>query len=81
MDARKNKLSVDEALALVKAARRLYVAKGKKVLEFDMQKSPPPDEDLRKLITGPTGNVRAPILRRGNKVFVGFNEELLASKL
>lgn len=81
MDARKNKLSVEEALALVKTARRLFVARGKKVLEFDLQKDPPPDDELRALITGPTGNVRAPILRRGNKVFVGFNEELLATHL
>jgi hypothetical protein len=30
---------------------------------------------------GPTGNLRAPTIRRGKTVLVGFNEDLFAEKL
>jgi hypothetical protein len=30
---------------------------------------------------GPTGNLRAPTIRRGKTVLVGFNEELFTEKL
>ncbi len=41
-----------------------------------MAKDKPTEEEVLKLILGPTGNLRAPTLRSGNKLIVGFNEEM-----
>lgn len=40
-----------------------------------MKKDPPDDETLTKLIVGPSGNLRAPALRKGKTLVVGFNQE------
>ena len=57
------------------------MAKGKIVLHFDLSKDRPTDDDLAAALLGPTGNLRAPAIRRGKKLFVGFNEELFAEQL
>jgi arsenate reductase-like glutaredoxin family protein len=50
------------------------VSKGKKVVMFDMKKDPPDQETLLSAMLGPTGNLRAPCVRRGKTLLVGFNE-------
>lgn len=40
-----------------------------------MKKDKPDDETLQKLLLGPTGNLRAPVLRTGKTLLVGFHEE------
>jgi len=56
----------------LKAASRLYVAKGKKLDEFQLANSAP--KAAVDAMLGPTGNLRAPCLRVGKTVLVGFNE-------
>ena len=51
------------------------MSKGKKVTVFDMKNDPPEEEALLSHVLGPTGNLRAPTIRRGKTVLVGFNEE------
>lgn len=75
LDARKNKMGGDEALSLLKGATRLIVAKGKKRTDVDLKKDRPEDEDLVKLMLGPTGNLRAPTMKVGKTILVGFNED------
>ena len=53
---------------------KLHVAKGKKVVQLDLKKDKPSEEELLKLILGPTGNLRAPTLRVGKQLIVGFDE-------
>lgn len=74
-DAGKERKGREEALALAKTAKTIVVAKGKKVVNFDMAKSPPDDDTLVSHLLGPTGNLRAPTLRLGNTLLVGFHEE------
>lgn len=62
---------------MLKAASVLHVAKGKKVSEFDVSKSV--SKDAVAAMLGPTGNLRAPTIRIGKKVLVGFNDELFAT--
>ena len=62
-------------MALAAAARHIYVAKGKKVVHVDMKKEPLDDDALAKLLLGPTGNLRAPALRIGKTLVVGFNAD------
>ena len=54
---------------------KLVVAKGKKVVEIDLKKDRQDDDELTKLMLGPTGNLRAPTMKVGKTVLVGFNED------
>ena len=67
------KLGREQALTLAGDAARLIVSRGKKVSEF----SPPDTGDQATIdaMLGSTGNLRAPTLRVGDTVLVGFNEE------
>lgn len=73
------KLGRDHALKLIDGARRVIVAKGKKLSELV------PGQDDRDAIVeamlGPTGNLRAPTLVVGDTIFVGFNAEKYAAEL
>ena len=57
------------------------MAKGKRVVRFDLKKDAPDEETLRKHLLGPTGNLRAPTIRKGKTMIVGFNEEVYADML
>jgi hypothetical protein len=52
----------------------LYVAKGKKIVHLDLKREKPPRGELLGLLLGPTGNLRAPTLRKGRALIVGFDE-------
>lgn len=65
----------DEAIALARTAERVVVARPKSVVIFDMKASPPDDETLAAHLLGPSGNLKAPTLRRGNTLLVGFSDE------
>jgi hypothetical protein len=75
-DAGNKRKNAPEALKLAFAANKILVAKGKKIVRFDMKKDPPAKETLLAHILGPTGNLRAPALRRGETLLVGFNSDL-----
>ncbi len=67
------KLGRDDASGLAKKVSKLIVAKGKKVTVFTT-KGGPSDEAIDAML-GPTGNLRAPTLRSGKTLLVGFNED------
>jgi hypothetical protein len=73
-DAGKQRKGREEALALARGVERVVVARGRKVHAFDM-KAPPSDDELAAALLGPTGNLKAPTLRVGNTLLVGFGEE------
>jgi hypothetical protein len=74
-DARKEHKGCEEALALAKAASKVVIARGKKTVTFDMRRDPPHDATLLAHLLGPTGNLRAPTLRKGATLLVGFSDE------
>lgn len=74
-DAKKERIGEKEALALAREASEILVAKGKKTVRVDMKKDAPSDEDLLKLLLGPSGNLRAPTLRKGKTLLVGFDPD------
>ena len=76
VDANKQKQGKAEALALAKTANVIHVARGKKIVTFDMKKAPPDDATLLSHLLGPTGNLRAPTIKQGKTLYVGFNEEV-----
>ena len=68
------KLGRDDAAALLAKARKLFVAKGKKVQEFSIKGTP--SDDAVEAMLGPTGNLRAPTIVVGKTVLVGFEESM-----
>jgi hypothetical protein len=46
-----------------------------------MKKDAPTDDELAGALLGPTGNLRAPAIRRGKKLFIGFHDEELAAQM
>lgn len=74
-DAGRERQGPEAALALARSAARVVVGKGKKVVTFDMRKDPPDDATLLAHLLGPTGNLRAPTLRKGTTLLVGFSPE------
>jgi len=76
LDANKQRQGRADALELAKAADTIHVAKGKKVVTFHMKKDTPDDETLLSHLLGPTGNLRAPTIRKGKTLYVGFNEDV-----
>lgn len=68
------KLGEADARDLAKAASKLIVAKGKKLTEFTAGGGVS-DEAVSAML-GPTGNLRAPTLKVGRTLLVGFNEEV-----
>lgn len=76
VDARKEPLAGDDAWKLLADAGQVLVAKGKAYQVFD------PRTDSKEVLLaqalGRTGNLRAPTLRIGDQLWVGFSEGLYA---
>jgi hypothetical protein len=75
VDASKDRRGRDEAIELARTAARVIAARGKKMVTFDMKHDPPDDDTLAEHLLGPTGNLKAPSLRIGGTLLVGFGEE------
>lgn len=67
------KLQAGDAENLLRNASKLIVAKGKKLSEFKLR--PTATAEAVQAMLGPTGNLRAPTLRIGKTLMVGYNEE------
>jgi arsenate reductase-like glutaredoxin family protein len=59
---------------------RVIATKGKKRTELDMRQKPS-DEDVLALLLGPTGNIRAPLIRVGKTLVAGFDPEVYSGAL
>ena len=68
-------------LELCSQVSNIYAAKGKKVVHFDLKKDQPDEATLLKHVLGPTGNLRAPTLRKGKTLIIGFDQETYESLL
>lgn len=79
--ADKQPIGAADALALVRRMRRLVVAKGKKTIDVEVSRTAPSDDDLRALVIGPSGNLRAPAIRVGDTLVVGFTADGLRAVL
>ena len=75
VDAKKQTHGETEAMKVGRQAQQIYSAKGKKVLHL-VVKSAASDDEIKKLLLGPTGNLRAPTLRIGKTLLVGFNSDM-----
>jgi arsenate reductase-like glutaredoxin family protein len=74
VDARKTRLTLKDAEALLEGMHELVAAKGKKVERVDLRAGRPDRATLARLMLGPTGNLRAPTLKVGRTLLIGFDE-------
>jgi arsenate reductase-like glutaredoxin family protein len=74
VDAKKVRMGPQQVVSLVKEVDELYVAKGAKVVHLDLKRETPDRATLLGLLLGPSGNLRAPTLRKGRTLLVGFDE-------
>ena len=73
------KLAKADAVKLVRAAKKVIVGKGNSLKTFTPGGQAP--AEVVKAMLGPTGNLRAPCVRVGKTVIVGFNQEAYESVL
>jgi arsenate reductase-like glutaredoxin family protein len=74
-NAKKAPLRGERALEVLEGMDEIYVSKGKSVVHIDLKAARPSRAEMLSLLLGPTGNLRAPTLRVGKTLLVGFNEE------
>ncbi|MBI3683165.1 MAG: hypothetical protein HY235_22565 [Acidobacteria bacterium] len=67
-------MSARDALALAAEVNEIYAAKGTKVVHIDLKKDKADEATLKSVLLGPSGNLRAPALRKGKTLIVGFDE-------
>ena len=71
----------EAALSVLDGVEQLHVAKGSKVLHFDLSKNRPSDAALLDILLGRSGKLRAPTIRTGATLLVGYNLDLLEAGL
>src|SRR5262245_34762655 len=74
VNAKKETLGPKDIQGLLEQVDEVYAAKGKRVEHLDLRKARPDAETIRRLLIGPSGNLRAPTFRAGRKLIVGFDE-------
>jgi hypothetical protein len=75
VDARRSPIKEREALELLEAVDEVYASKGTRVVHLDLKKDKPDTATVRGALIGPSGNLRAPTLRKGRTLLVGFDAE------
>ena len=81
VDAKKATIRGEAALSVLKDVDELYVMKGTKAVHVDLRHEKPKKTELLSLLLGPTGNLRAPTLRKGRTLLVGFDAKTYAKVL
>jgi len=74
VNAKKETLGPKDLPALLGQVDHVYAAKGKRVEHLDFRAGRPDAETLKRLMIGPSGNLRAPTFRVGRTLIVGFDE-------
>jgi arsenate reductase-like glutaredoxin family protein len=81
VDARKERMGKPQIAALLRRSSVVVTCRGKTSKRWDLRRDPPPEKQLYEQLLGPTGNLRAPTLRLGRTLLVGFSEEAWAELL
>lgn len=74
VDARRAPIGLAEARSLLAQVDAIVSCKGKRVERLDLTAGAPDPATLARLLLGPTGRLRAPTLRVGRTLLVGFDE-------
>ena len=74
INAKNDTLADEAAWKMVADADRIFIASGKKTLEFKPTANN--KAEIMKKILGRTGNLRAPSMRCGKTFYIGYNDDL-----
>ena len=74
VDATRHAIVGDAAFEVLEGMDDLYSTRGGRVVHVDLRRGVPAPEELRRLLLGPTGRLRAPTVRVGRTVVVGYDE-------
>lgn len=78
LDARRTRIGPSGVAAVVENAKTVLVSDGRTVRRYDLEKKPQERGDMLARMVGPTGNLRAPTIRRNGLVVVGFHRDSMA---
>lgn len=73
-DAKKKRYDADAVRAVLEGVDEIYSMKGKRIVHLRLGKDRPSQEEVHAAILGPFGTLRAPALRKGRTLIVGFDE-------
>jgi arsenate reductase-like glutaredoxin family protein len=74
VNAKQQRMSEKDALALAASTDEIWAAKGKRIVHLDLRSARASSRDILAVLLGPTGNLRAPTLRIGRTLIVGYDE-------
>jgi arsenate reductase-like glutaredoxin family protein len=60
-------------MLLTQEVSDIIASKGKKIVRYNLAKDKPSRDALLAIMIGPSGNLRAPTLRKGKKLLIGFD--------
>lgn len=75
VDAKKVRYDAQAVKAVLKGVEEVVSMRGKQLIRLHLKKDQVTEAQLHAAILGPFGNLRAPALRKGKTLIVGFNEE------
>jgi arsenate reductase-like glutaredoxin family protein len=75
VDARRTRIGPSALSKVVDGAKTVLVSNGRNVARFDLKANGRAPSDMYARMVGPTGNLRAPTLRRGGLVVVGYHAD------
>lgn len=76
VDVRKQPIQPEQALKLAKKFKVVYGISGKKVVSYNLSKDKPSDDDLKKILIGRSGTMRAPCIAIDSTFVGGFSPDL-----
>lgn len=75
VDARKIKVGKPQIAQILRGTHQILAVKGAALVEFNLRQDPPVEKLLYESLIGPTGSLRAPAIRVGRTLVVGFSED------
>ena len=77
VDARRTRIGPSALSKVVDGARTVLVSNGRSVARYDVAPGSRERGEMYARMVGPTGNLRAPTLKRGDLVVVGYHADSL----
>ena len=77
VDARKTRLGPSDLRPVLEGVKTVLASNGRTVRRFDLGAKEHDRTELLAAMIGPTGNLRAPTLRRGKMLVVGYHADSL----
>ena len=76
VDVRKEPIQPEQALKLARKFKVVYGVSGQKVVSYDLAQDKPTDDELKKLLIGRSGTMRAPCIAIDSTFVGGFSPDL-----